>query len=99
MPGTQAQNVRWVALDEQLPPARTGVPLGLALALALVLPLAEAVALLVDELDPLLHAASSVIALALASPAMTNRLVALRVILLPDLFDNIGGDSFVGLLS
>ena len=42
MPGTHAQNVRWAALDEQLPPARTGVALALAEALAEVL--AEALA-------------------------------------------------------
>jgi hypothetical protein len=83
-----------VALDEQLPPARTGVPLGLALALAPALVLV--LALLLDELDPpLLHAASSVIAAALASPAMANRLVAIRVILRSDLFDNIGGTPSV----
>jgi hypothetical protein len=64
MPGTQAQNVRWVALEEQLAPARTGVELGLALALALVLELALVVGVvLLEELEPpLLQAARSVIA-------------------------------------
>jgi hypothetical protein len=81
MPGTQAQNVMWAALDEQLPPARTGVPVGLALALALVAaPLAGAeVAPPPDELEPppLLHAASSVTAATPATPAAAYRLVLL----------------------
>src|SRR5262249_44883889 len=92
MPGTQAQNVMWVALDEQLPPARIGVPVGLALALALVAALlagAVVAAAPPDELGPppLLHAASSVIAAAPAIPAAANRLVLLGE--LP--FDNIWG--------
>jgi hypothetical protein len=97
MPGTQAQNVMRVALDEQLPPARTGVPVGLALALAA--PLADVAAPpdelgLAGELEPpLLHAASSVIAAMPASPA------ASRAVLLWGIpFDNIWG-SFAGLLS
>jgi len=100
MPGTQAQNVTWVALEEQFPPARTGVPLGLALALALALELELVLVVgvvLLDELElPLLQAASSVIAAATASPVMASRFV----LSLSDLlFDNISGDSFVVLLS
>jgi hypothetical protein len=81
MPGTQAQNVRWVALEEQLAPARTGVELGLALALAVELELALVVGVVVPaELapPPLLQAASSVTA---ATPVMTAK----------GLLDNIGG--------
>jgi hypothetical protein len=72
MPGTQAQNVRCVALEEQLAPARTGVELGLALALALEL--APELALFVvvvplDELEPpLLQAATIAAAAATAMP-------------------------------
>jgi len=100
MPGTQAQNVRWVALDEQLPPARTGVPLGLALALAAALadevaPPPGEVALPPDELEPpLLHAASTVTAATPTIPAAASRVVLLRE--LP--FNHISG-SFAGLLS
>jgi hypothetical protein len=102
MPGTQAQNVRWVALDEQVPPARTGVPVALGLALPLALPLAAAVVPPPDELEeleeleppPLLHAASTLAAARPASAAAANRVVLLRGF--P--FDNIWG-SFAGLLS
>src|SRR6185437_14806915 len=100
MPGTHAQNVMWVALDEQLPPASTGVPLGLALALALALELAlvDGAALLLDELDPPppLQAASSV---SVAAPESTVRVRRLILILSDLAFDNISGDSFVHLLS
>jgi hypothetical protein len=95
MPGTQAQNVRWVALDEQLPPARTGVALPLALALALALDLVAAPPL--DELEPpLLQAASSAAAVTPVIPAAASRLILL---LSGILSDNIMGGSFVGLLS
>jgi hypothetical protein len=81
IPGTQAQNVRWVALAEQFWPASTGVAEPEALALALVAgvdpPPAD------DDEPPLLQAASSVIAAAPARPV-----VASLVILL---FDNISG--------
>jgi hypothetical protein len=97
MPGTQAQNVMWVALDEQLAPARTGVLLGLALALVLALALALELELelaletgvVLDELDPpLLQAASSVSAAATASPVRASRFF----LSLSDLpFDNIWG--------
>jgi hypothetical protein len=96
MPGTHAQNVRWVALDEQLPPARTGVPLALAEAEAEVLAevLADAVALVAPptaELvpPPLLHAASSVTAATPVTPATANRVGLL--VELP--FDNMGAPS------
>jgi hypothetical protein len=83
MPGTQAQNVRWVALDEQLPPARTGVALPLALALALVLDLVPAPAL--DELEPpLLQAASSAAAVTPVIPAAASRLILLLSGILSD---------------
>jgi hypothetical protein len=89
MPGTQAQNVRWVALEEQLAPARTGVELGLALALAVELEPALALVVgvvLLDELEPppLLQAASSVIAATAAIPVIVPEL----------LFDNIWGTPF-----
>ena len=90
MPGTQAQNVRWVALDEQLPPARTGVALPLALALALVLDLVPAPAL--DELEPpLLQAASSAAAVTPVIPLDSS---SFR----DSLRQHMGG-SFAGLLS
>jgi hypothetical protein len=104
MPGTQAQNVIWVALDEQFPPARTGVPLGLALAAALALAVELELELvfvdgvvLLDELDPpLLQAASSVSVAAPASAVMARRFI----LSLSDLlFDNMPGNSFVHLLS
>jgi len=93
MPGTHAQNVRWVALDEQLPPARTGVALALAEALAEVL--AEALAeVLVAPVappvvlePPLLHAASSVTA---ATP-VTQPTANLVVLLEGFPFDNMSG--------
>jgi hypothetical protein len=89
MPGTQAQNVRWVALEEQLAPARTGVELGLALALAVELAVAllvgVVVLLVVLEPPPLLQAASSVTA---ATPAMAVIVISER------LFDNISGSPF-----
>jgi hypothetical protein len=101
MPGTQAQNVTWVALDEQFPPARTGVPLGLALALTLALELElelelalAAGVVLLDELDPpLLQAASAVI-----TAVPTSAVTASRFILsLPGLlFDNMPGLLHVG---
>jgi hypothetical protein len=93
MPGTQAQNVMWVALDEQLAPARIGVPLGLALALVLALALELELALetgvVLDELDPpLLQAASTMTAAATASPERASRFF----LSLSDLpFDNIWG--------
>jgi hypothetical protein len=77
MPGTQAQNVRWVALEEQLAPARTGVELGLALAVALAVELALAlvVGVVVLELGPpLLQAASRVTAATAATPIKTSEL-------------------------
>jgi hypothetical protein len=98
MPGTHAQNVMWAALDEQLPPARTGVPEALAEALAEVLAdavaLVEPVALVAPptaELvpPPLLHEASSVTAATPVIPATAN-----RVVLLGELpFDNMGAPS------
>jgi hypothetical protein len=95
MPGTHAQNVRWAALDEQLPPARTGVALALAEALAEVL--AEALAeVLADAVPvappvvlepPLLHAASRVTA---ATP-VTQPTANLVVLLGGFPFDNMSG--------
>jgi hypothetical protein len=91
MPGTQAQKVRWVALDEQLPPAST---LGLLLALALLaalglllaLVLAAGVVLLLDVLEPpLLQAASSVIAATPATPATSLAVPSLVVLLSQDI--------------
>jgi hypothetical protein len=80
MPGTQAQNVMWAALDEQFPPARTGVVLGLALALALALELelelalVDGAATLLEELaPPLLHAASGMSAAVATSAVMASR--------------------------
>jgi hypothetical protein len=80
MPGTQAQNVMWAALDEQFPPARTGVPLGLALALVLALALelelalVDGAAALLDELAaPLLQAASGMSATVATSAVIASR--------------------------
>jgi hypothetical protein len=67
MPGTQAQNVRCVALDEQFAPARIDGD-GLADELLPPPPLGALLLLL-----PLLHAASSVTATMLASPMLANR--------------------------
>jgi len=76
-------------LDAHEPPATTVTDaLGAAAADAELLPPAAGVELL---LLPLLHAASSVIAAALASPATASRLVVIRVIFLSGVLGNIGG--------